>query len=127
MSADPIAWPSGVEFRPERGAYKKQPADNRRAFQPELGPPKIARRHTAFTSLHNISLPLPESQLEDLEEYYEDTLADGSTRLIVPVSSPVIPGAICQFETPIESVPSGAFNEDGEEVWRAMFVLRKMP
>ncbi|MBU2960487.1 hypothetical protein KO516_06595 [Citreicella sp. C3M06] len=69
---------------PQSSNYSAQRADGRRMTSFDVGPPKPTRGHRALWTTHSLTYRLTPDQVEILERFYIDTLADGVGQFWMP-------------------------------------------
>ena len=75
-------WPSDLPCQPTLGGFREQRQRNVVAFQPDVGAPKMRRRSTAAYTRTSLVFRMTTAHLETFEEFYIDTLEDGTLPFI---------------------------------------------
>ena len=73
MPTWPVALPDKLPRRAQSSIV-----DGRAQFQPDAGPPLVARRFTAASQVLSFEMPMTRTQVDSLETFFVTTLKGGS-------------------------------------------------
>jgi len=114
-------WPGTLPQSALINDYTESLEDNLSRFQPEVGPPKLRRRSSIFTTSVGFSMLLTSAQLATLETFYKTTLEDGALSFTTNDFRDETPTTEYTFTSPY------TFNSVSNDIFVVSFSMRRLP